>query len=84
MILKAFSVKDTKAGSYSAPYFAPSIGEGERVFLKLARDPQTNVNQFAEDYDLYLVGDYDDQTTHYAALQIPQQLLKGIAAKTNQ
>lgn len=82
MTLKAFSVKDLK-GAFSAPFFAPSIGDGERVFIKLARDPQTNIQQFAEDFELYLVGEFNDDMCEYTG-QKPQQLMRAIDAKNRQ
>jgi len=82
MQYKAFSVKDLK-GAYSAPFFAPSVGDGERVFMKLARDPQTNIQQFAEDFELYLVGSFDDDSCEYTA-QKPQQLMRAVDAKLRQ
>lgn len=82
MEYKAFSVRDIKAGAYSAPYFAPSIGEGERIFAKLARNPETNICQFAEDFELYCVGTFDDSSARYVMLETPQQLARAVQLKT--
>lgn len=81
MELKAFSVRDLKAGAYSAPYFAPSLGEGERIFAKLARDPQTNISQFAEDFELFYVGVFEDHSAQYKALDAPQPIATAIQFK---
>jgi len=82
MQLKAFSIKDLK-GAFSAPFFAPSLGDGERTFMRLARDSNTTVGQFPEDYELYLVGTFDDASCEMQN-QKPQQLMRGPDAKTPQ
>lgn len=75
MELKAFSIRDLKAGAFNAPFFATSIGEGERVFAKLARNPDTNIAQFPEDFQLFLVGTFEDGSARYTALEAPQHLV---------
>jgi len=72
--LKAFSIRDLKAGAFSAPYFAPSLGEGERQFIKLAKNKDTTVSQFADDFQLFHVGIFDDSTASYTALPTPQHV----------
>lgn len=81
MELKAYSVRDAKAEAYNLPFFKHMHGEAEREFTKLARDPQSQVNQFPEDYDLYYVGNYDLQTGVFKALDTPQHMLKAISVK---
>lgn len=81
MLLKALSVRDTKGGYYGAPFFAPSLGEGERTFIKLVRDPQTNINQFPEDFELFHVGDYDTESAKLTALNTPTPLMKASQAR---
>lgn len=78
MNLKVFSVRDSKAGVYNTPFFQHQIGEAERTFRKLVNDNQSMISQFPDDYDLYYLGDYDDQTGVINALQTPQHIVKAV------
>lgn len=62
MIQKAFSVFDSKAQAYAAPFFMHQNGEAVRVFTDLVNDPQTMVNRHAADYSLYEIGSFDTTT----------------------
>lgn len=81
MLLKAFSVRDLKAEAFTAPFFAPSLGEGERQFIKVVRDQQSTLSQFPEDYQLFYVGEFDCHSSQYKALNAPQHLMDAIAAR---
>ena len=59
---KAFSVYDSKAGFYMAPFFFQSTAEGIRAFFDAANDPQTAISKHPEDYTLFELGAFDDQT----------------------
>lgn len=72
--VKAFSVRDLKAEHFNPPYFTPSIGEGERVFAKLVQNSQSDIGQFPEDFQLFYVGDFDEKTASYRALEAPQHI----------
>lgn len=76
MILKAFSIRDAKANAFIAPWYKPTHGEAERYFHQLANDEKSMIKQYPEDFDLYHVGEYDDQTGIYKSLDQPQHLVK--------
>ena len=79
MILKMFSIRDQKAEVFNQPWFAKTHGEAERNFRQLVKDPKSMVSQFPEDYSLYYIGQYDDQTGSVETLAEPQHLLKADA-----
>ena len=60
MTLNVVSIRDSKSGIFSRPFFVPHIGVGRRMFGDLAVDVQTDVGKHPEDYALYHLGDYDD------------------------
>lgn len=62
MILKAFAVCDLKADIFNSPFFFPAIGQAVRAFADLANDNQSSVSRHPEDYKLFHIGEYDDQT----------------------
>jgi len=73
---KIYSVRDSKAEVYLQPFLQKTHGEAERSFLRLAKDDKTNVGQFPEDFDLYHVGSFDDQTGVIENLATPQHVVK--------
>lgn len=78
MQLKAFSIRDAKVEAYSPPTFLASHGHAEREFHKRANDKATDIGQFPADFDLYYMGDYDDQTGKFHSLDTPQHLVKAV------
>lgn len=84
MKLQVVSVRDSKTETFNQPFFARTIGEAERSFSELTKDPKSFVSKYPEDYDLYKVGEYDDQTGLLTALDTPQHVSKAINfARTN-
>ena len=78
MQLKMYSIRDSKAKAYNQPWFAKSDEEAERNFAFLAKKPDSMISQFPEDYDLFYVGTYDDQTCKIDALETPQHMIKAV------
>jgi len=78
MILKVFSIRDAKAEIFNPPFFKKTHGEAERDFHQLCKDDKSMPAQYPEDYDLYYVGTYDDQTGLIQCLSTPQHVTKAI------
>lgn len=57
--LKAFSIRDIKGAVYTPPFYKSTHGEAERDFRSLVNDDKTTINKYAEDFQLYYVGEYD-------------------------
>lgn len=81
MLLKVFAVRDGKAEFYMSPFFQKTMGEAERSFRSLVNDEKSIVHQYPEDYDLYYLGEYDDQSGKLAPLDAPQHLQKAVHCK---
>ena len=79
--LKAFAIRDSKAEYFNTPFFQKSHGEAERSFKQLTNDNQSTVSKYPEDFDLYYLGEYDDNTGTLAALESPQHVTKAIHMK---
>ncbi|QXP08088.1 MAG: nonstructural protein [Arizlama microvirus] len=60
--LKSFTILDTKAGLYMAPYFASNEALGIRTFKDLLNNPQSILAKHPEDFALYYNGEYNSQT----------------------
>lgn len=79
--LKAFAVRDQKGECFRTPFFLKTPGEAIRDFSKLCKDPQSMLNQFPEDYDLYAVGEFDEDLGTFLSYDTPRHLEKAINHK---
>lgn len=73
MKLVVCSVRDSAVNAFMPPFFSRHLGEAMRSFGDLVRDPQSNVSRHPVDFQLYLLGEYDD-TTGLITSQEPQRL----------
>lgn len=71
MKLKVFSVFDVKIGAYNVPFFCQSRGQAVRMFGDQASDPQSNLCKHAEDFTLFEIGEYNDETAKVESLDVP-------------
>lgn len=72
MMLRAYSIYDSKALVYHQPFFAPTNGAAVRMFADTANDMNTSIGRHPADYVLFCVGHYDDQVgamTPYSPLE---------------
>lgn len=78
MLTKLYSIRDQKAEIFNVPFMKKTHGEAERDFKSLCNDPQSTVSKYPEDFDLYYIGDYDDNTGKIMPLDTPQHVVKAI------
>lgn len=78
MQLKIYSIRDAKGQIFHTPFYQRTHGEAERNFRTVANDQKSNIAQFPEDYDLYYIGEYDDQTGKIESLPTPQHIIKAV------
>lgn len=78
MILKMFSIRDAKAEVFNTPFFQSTHGEAERSFRTAVMDEKTQLSKYPEDFDLYYLGEYDNNTGQFTPLDTPQHVLKAI------
>lgn len=78
MKLKAFSIRDSKAEVFNTPFFQKTHGEAERSFKSLLNDQQSMIAKYPDDYDLYYIGEYDDQAGTFSVLDTPQHIVKAV------
>lgn len=78
MQLKIFSIYDTKAEWYSQPFFARANGEALRSFINIINDKKHPIGQHPQDYALFEIGLWDDQTAKIEMLKAPIALGNGI------
>lgn len=83
MVLKMFSIRDTKAEIFNPPFYKNTHGEAERDFTSVVNDEKSMPFKYPEDYDLYYLGTYDDQTGKIESQPTPEHVLKAVQLKRN-
>lgn len=61
MILKVFTVYDSKAG-YMTPFFQNSSGLALRAFQNTVNNPETQFCKYPTDFTLMEIAEYNDET----------------------
>lgn len=79
MKYQAYTVWDSKGEVFNVPFFQRSEGEAVRSFVRLVGDPNSMVGNFKEDFDLYHVGEYDDQKGIVECNDSPRHVIKASA-----
>lgn len=79
MILQVVAIKDNAAAAFQRPAFAQHIGTAMRSFADETNraDRDNPMYQHPEDFELYHLGTYDDDTGRFENLAFPVQLLTG-------
>lgn len=60
-----FSTYDSKAKTFSAPFTMLTIGMAIRGFEEAAKNPETMLNRYPNDFSLYEIGTYDDSNATF-------------------
>lgn len=84
MIKQMFSIRDTKSAIYSDPFYAITHGVAERNFHEIANDSSSIVYKHPEDFDLYHIGEFDDNTGKCQILETPKHVMKAVHCRKNQ
>lgn len=78
MRYKIVAIRDRAIDTYGTPFFVASHGQAIRSFgdeINRASD-NNNLNKHPEDFDLFALGEYDDQTGEFDAVR-PLQIAVG-------
>lgn len=73
----AFSIYDAKAEYYSPPFFYKTNGMAIRAFTELVNDQNSSVSKHPDDYRMFRVGDFDDDTAQLTSEKAPILLARG-------
>lgn len=86
MKLVLCSVKDRAADAYGRPMFVPSVGVAIRSFSDEVnrKDADNQLYNHPDDFDLYELGEFDDNTGLFALYEQPKLLSLGKQVKINQ
>lgn len=77
-MLKVVAVRDRAADLYRAPFFVPSVGTAIRAFSDHVNSKDdSDIVKHPEDFDLYLLADFDDESGIFECLPTPRQIAIG-------
>lgn len=62
MIQKIFAVYDKAAEAFLTPFFLHKDAMAQRSFEIQTRDPSSMISKAPQDYALFRLGEYDDET----------------------
>lgn len=79
MLLRAYTLHDVKALTYSPPFFQHNNALAERMLSDLVNDPNTSVGRHPADFKLYCVGSYDDSTGQLIPLNVIEHVRDAVA-----
>jgi len=77
MIQKVFCVRDVKAMAMLQPFFSVASGSAQRAFGDAVLDGKSPIAMHPEDYILYEVGSFDDNSGELIALSPIKMLNSG-------
>lgn len=76
------AVKDNAVESFQPVNTVRARGEALRGFIDAVNNPQNQqLHAHPEDFDLYVIGYFDDQTGILERVEQPERIMRGIDAK---
>lgn len=82
MIKKVYSVYDTKVCAFTSPFFASTDGEATRYVRGAVEDPNTMLYKYPEDYTLFCIGSFDEESGDLAAEATPRSIITIVVLKS--
>lgn len=76
--VRVFTVYDSKVGAYAAPFCMRSKGEALRSWIDVVNDPKTAFSKHPEDFCLFEVAEYDEDTGQFSNHPAPVSLGVGV------
>lgn len=71
--LQAFSIRDKIANLFMPPFYMPNRGMAVRAFGEDCKNPQANFHKFPDDFELYHIGAYDEESGTLYSLPVAKR-----------
>ena len=81
MVFKVYAVRNSKSENFFPPLLKRTHGEVERELETAVNSPDSFLSKYPEDFDLYHLGEWDDNSGKFTLLDSPVHLLKAIQLK---
>lgn len=72
--MKMFTIRDVKAEGYNTPFFQATYGLAERAFKEACTDPQSIISKNKEDFSLYYLGEFDQNSGLLTLETVPKHI----------
>lgn len=79
MIHKIFTIHDSAAGAYLAPFFLHAEGIAIRTFTDCINDDNHAFGKHPKDYNLMVLGEFDDSNGTITTYQTQKPLGNGLS-----
>lgn len=76
------SIYDKATEAYMRPFVCQAEGQAIRMFEDLARDPSHEIAKHPEDYALFVIGTFNDNTAEITSIE-PRVLSRAHEVKRN-
>lgn len=84
MILEAYAIKDLMAGVFFPPTFVPHLVEMTRSITQAMRDPQSKLSLYPGEFDLFLLGKFDQDAGQFIVIPSGPQFIAHISSFSSQ
>lgn len=71
MKVQLFAIRDSKAQAFLQPFFSSTKGTAIRAFTDGVNDPQTSFHKYPDDFTLFHIAEFDDESGVVSPLQQP-------------
>ena len=79
-----YAIKDAKAEVFADIFQLPNNAIALRKFSEACTDEKSELHKYPEDFALYLIGSYDNETGHLSAPEQPIEIDRAVNyVKTN-
>lgn len=75
MKAECFAVYDSKAAAYLQPIFVPNEAIALRIFADAVMNPEHAFHKHAEDFVIFSLGSFDDQTGKFDLHASPRSIV---------
>lgn len=82
MIFKLFSIYDAGTQTFHPPFALAHEGEALRQLQQMANDPDSKLYQWAEDFSLWRIGEFDDTDAGFDLETAPTRIASALDYKT--
>lgn len=80
-IKRVYSTRDSKTEFFYTPFYQNTEAEALRTWGASTAKPESMICQYPEDYDLYYLGTFDDQTGKFQLLDSPKHVVSAVNLK---
>lgn len=80
-MLRIFAIHDSGVASFSAPFFVNHVQHAMRYFETLCKDPKSDLGKFPGSFNLFELGEFDEENGSFNLHTAPIKTLSGLQFK---